>query len=71
MKPESRVGKQIRSFHPWAYKRGEWGTITSVTRNCGHGNEAEGCYQIQWPDGATDDWAIIDPVARYEFRDAK
>lgn len=66
---KDRIGQQIRSFHPWAYKSGEWATIVGVTEICVHENQQRGCYQLAWPDGATDDWAIEDPVAGYEFRD--
>lgn len=71
MKPEERVGQQIRSMHPWAYRSGEWATITGVTEKYVHDNERRGCYQLRWPDGATDDWAIIDPAANYEFKEAE
>jgi len=66
---KERIGQQIRSFHPWAYKSGEWATVVGVTENCAHENQQRGCFQLEWPDGSTDDWAIEDPVAEYEFRD--
>lgn len=67
----SRVGQEIRSSHPWAYRTGEWGLIVSANEICVHENLVRGCYQIRWPDGKTDDWAIADPVANYEFRERK
>lgn len=66
--PESRIGQQIRSCHRYAYKSGQWATIVGITEICVHENERRGCYQLEWPDGATDDWAIEDPAASYEFR---
>lgn len=65
---KSRIGQQIRSCHPWAYKRGEWATIVGANEVRVHENLKRDCYQLEWPDGSTDDWAIEDPVAAYEFR---
>lgn len=65
---KDRIGQQIRSCHPWAYKRGEWATIVGANEVRVHENLKRDCYQLEWPDGSTDDWAIEDPVAEYEFR---
>lgn len=68
----SRVGQEIRSQHRYAFRTGQWALITGLTTICIHENaEGRGCYQLQWPDGVTDDWAIEDPVANYEFRTPK
>lgn len=65
----SRVGQEIRSWHPYAYRSGQWALIIGITEVCIHENQGRGCYQLQWPDGATDDWAIEDPAAEYEYRE--
>ena len=59
---ERRTGSQIRSCHQFAFHSGEWATIIGTNYECG-------CYQLQWPGGDTDDWAIEDPVAGYEYRE--
>lgn len=61
---QNRVGQEIRSRHPFAYRSGEWALIIGADHKCG-------CYQLRWPDGETDDWAIEDPVAAYEYREHK
>lgn len=66
-----RTGQEIRSEHPWAFRSGQWALITGITEICVHKNTKRGCYQLRWPDGVTDDWAIEDPAAEYEFRPAK
>ena len=68
---KDRVGQEIRSCHPIAFRSGQWALIVGVTELCLHENTVRGCYQLRWPDGATDDWAIDDPVAEYEFRPAR
>lgn len=60
--PMQRTGQEIRSSHPYAYRSGEWALIIGTDYECG-------CYQLKWPNGDTDDWAIIDPVANYQFRE--
>lgn len=57
----NRIGQEIRSHHPYAYRAGKWALITSVDLKCG-------CYGLEWPDCVEDDWAINDPAANYEFR---
>lgn len=52
----------IRSMHPYAYKSGEWGQIVGYRER-----ESRRVWMIVWPDGATDEWAVHDPVGNYEF----
>ncbi|WP_104086548.1 hypothetical protein [Arthrobacter sp. GMC3] len=68
---DTRAGQEIRSQHPYAYRSGQWALITGTAKICAHENQTRGCYQLRWPDGATDDWAIEDPAADYEYREAK
>ncbi|QRY62729.1 hypothetical protein JVX90_00180 [Gordonia sp. PDNC005] len=56
---EPGVGDQVRGMHPAVFRSGEWATITGVGR---------GSWRVQFPDGRTDEWAIDDPAAEYQFR---
>lgn len=58
-----RIGHEIRSEHPYAYRTGQWARILSIVTI----SDRE-CYSLRWPDGATDEWAVDDRVAAYEFR---
>lgn len=60
---EQRVGQQIRSEHPYAYRSGQWARIVAVVP--ARGRKA---WLLEWPDGATDTWAVLDPAAEYEFK---
>lgn len=52
----------MRSCHPYAFKSGEWGQIVGERERDGRQ-----VWMIMWPDGATDEWAVVDPQANYEF----
>lgn len=56
------AAKFVRSTHSYAYKSGEWGQIVGERERKGRR-----VWMIVWPDGATDEWAIDDPEADYEF----
>lgn len=48
---------------------GEWAKILGiVTVDIGRGMVRD-CYQVQFPDGATDQWPIVDRAAGYEFKE--
>lgn len=64
MRPEWRVGQEIRSTHPDSFMRGEWGSVVGV-------EDMDGrlVWAIRWPDGATDLWRCEDPMNVIEFRE--
>lgn len=62
----SRVGQEIRSCHRWAYRTGQWATITAVVP---YGNDGSDLWRVVWPDRDTDVWVPDDEMANYEFRD--
>lgn len=61
-----RVGMEIKSDHPNAFKSGFWGRIVAhdITR------EGRQIWLIAWPDGSTDTWPCEDNDASYQFRQA-
>ena len=63
MSPEQHVGYLIRSSHPYAYRSGQWARIIAVVPALDRD-----AWLIEWPDKATDVWAINDPAAEYEFQ---
>ena len=64
MRPEWRVGQEIRSIHPDSFMRGEWGSIVGVEDMGGRL-----VWAIRWPDGANDLWVCLDPLNMIEFRE--
>jgi len=62
-----RVGQEILTQHPYAYRSGQWALITGTTL-IAVGKKLRECYLLRWPDGVTDEYAIEDPTAEYEFR---
>lgn len=62
---EQRVGQQIRSNHPYAYRSGVWATVEMVVPARGRD-----CWLVRFPDDATDLWPCDDPPAAYEFAGA-
>jgi hypothetical protein len=55
--------QEIRSTHPAAFRSGQWAKVVAIVPS----SERE-CYLVEFPDGATDFWAVNDPDAGYEFR---
>lgn len=66
------VGRMIRSNHPASYRRGEWALILAAAMILppSGSDDLSPVYRVSWPDGAPDVWAVEDPAARYEYRDA-
>lgn len=64
----------IRSNHPYAHKRGQWGLVVSETNLL---IKRDGqvitrpCFDIMWPDGDVDIWPIVDPNADYDFKEVE
>ncbi len=56
----------IRHTHPYGFRSGTWAEIKAVVP--GEGRE---CYLVEFPDGVTDSWAVVDPDEPYEFIDAQ
>lgn len=60
---DTRVGQDVRALHPYAFRSGEWGRITTAAP------DVDGMiWHVVWPDGVTDWYAADDPDAHYEFR---
>ncbi len=53
----------VRSNHPYAYKSGQWAQIVAEVVS-----DERLVWLLVWPDGDTDEWAVEDPSAEYEFR---
>ena len=54
---------EVRSTHPNGFRSGEWGRILTTVES--HGRD---CYLIQWADGVTDWWPVVDPSDEREYR---
>jgi hypothetical protein len=71
-----KVGMQVKSDHPAAYRSGQWGLVVGVSKTTVEFTNVNGnrvqrlrhCYQVIWPDGATDQWPVVDPQASYIFQ---
>lgn len=66
LRPEWRVGQEIRSTHPDSFMRDVWGTIVAIEEAPLDGRL---CWAVRWDDGANDLWACDDPLNHIEFRD--
>ena len=56
-------GDLVRATHPYAFRSGEWAQIVGVDES----QYERPCFLVVFPDGATDSWACVDPLAGYEF----
>lgn len=73
------VGKRIRGTHPYTFRSGEWATVRAVVqatvrvvvpfRAVVPGADRD-CYLVEFPDGQTDYWPVVDPSEPYEFEAA-
>lgn len=54
--------EQIRAVHPCSFRSGEWAKLVCVVP----GPDRE-CYLVEFPDGVTDFWPVVDPANTYEF----
>jgi hypothetical protein len=61
-----KVGMEVRSGHPHAFRSGQWALITKLVKVSWLGDRM--CWQVQFPDGVEDLWAVEDKTAGYEFR---
>lgn len=57
--------QKIRSLHPYSFRSGEWAKLVCVVPG-----EDRDCYLVEFPDGVTDFWPVVDPANTYEFRPA-
>lgn len=57
-----QVGQKICGTHPYTFRSGEWATIRSVVPG-----DDRVCYLVEFPDGETDFWPVVDPNEPYEF----
>jgi hypothetical protein len=53
---------QIRATHPYGFRSGEWARVVNVVPARGRD-----CYLVEFPDGVTDLWPVIDAWDPYEF----
>lgn len=56
---------QIRGMNRNSFRSGEWARIVGVS--C-VGYPSRVCFDVEFLDGQTDQWAIEDRAAEYEFR---
>lgn len=57
-----QIGQLIRHTHQYGFRSGEWATIRAVVPS-----DDRECYLVEFPDGVTDFWAVVDPDEPYEF----
>lgn len=58
-----RLPSEVRTMHPIGFRCGEWANVTGIVNVRGRA-----CWQVEFPDGVTDQWVISDKEGRYEFR---
>jgi hypothetical protein len=63
-----KVGMEVRSEHPYAFRSGEWALVTKLVRVSVLGDLM--CWEVKFPDGVEDLWAVEDKMADYEFRES-
>lgn len=64
----------IKSDHPYAYKRGEWGMIVDecyIEIKVNSTTTFRPCFDIIWLDGDVDVWPQSDPEANYQFMEVE
>lgn len=54
--------QRIRSTHPCGFRRGEWAWLRGVVPG-----PDRSCYLVEFEDGVTDFWAVVDASDHYEF----
>jgi hypothetical protein len=59
------VPKFIRHTHHYGFRAGQWARLVMIVpaRN-------RDCYLVEFPDGVTDLWAVLDVSEPYEFADS-
>lgn len=65
------IGQEIRGNSPYMFRFGQWARITGahVWHPVLPGQESRMVWDVEFPDGATDMWAVHDKAADYEFRE--
>lgn len=53
----------IRATHPYGFRCGQWAEIKCIVPR-----DSGDCWLVEFPDGVTDFWRVIDPDDQYEFR---
>lgn len=54
--------KRIRGTHPYAFRSGNWARLVTTVEIDGRAS-----YLVEFPDGATDFWAVDAAEYGYEF----